>query len=43
MLLNAGLMLLPALFIETAFFVPMVGYLVSAVLVVLVLAKRRNV
>lgn len=42
MLSNAGLLLLAALFVNTVLFIPMVGYIVSAVLVGYVLLMRRN-
>lgn len=42
MLSNAGLLLLATLFVNTVLFIPMVGYIVSAVLVGYVLLMRRN-
>lgn len=42
MLLNAGLMLLAASVLGTVFFLPMVGYVVSAGLVGYVWVKRRK-
>ena len=42
MLLNAGLMLFAALVIDVVFFLPIVGYIVSAYLVGYVWVKRRK-
>ena len=42
MLLNAGLMLLAAIVVDVVFFLPMVGYTVSAYLVGYVWIERRK-